>query len=190
MRAVGGEDGSAYVSADLRSAEQWCLARACLPLQRESCAVPPRMPPLYRAPSSLDCVASGECCEAASGVVCSVLEEDVMLSFGAEVRHYVLESEQSRQRASGTPSRWAARKTNTGMGNARTSKREELQSNQVHEERCNKYSLLLCYRRSAIEVGCRARVRRNDMTISSASTVVWAWESAWVRSQPMQLAGC
>jgi hypothetical protein len=38
-------------------------------------------------------VASSECGEAASGVVWRVLEEDVMLGLGAEMRHGCVESE-------------------------------------------------------------------------------------------------
>jgi hypothetical protein len=37
-------------------------------------------------------VTTSECDEAASGVAWSVLKEDVMLDFGAEVRHGVVES--------------------------------------------------------------------------------------------------
>jgi hypothetical protein len=93
MRAVGGEDGGAYVTADLCSAEHTCLAAACLALQRDSAAVPPAMPLAHHLASALHCVATSKRGEAASGVMRSVLEEDVMLGVGAEMRHGCVESE-------------------------------------------------------------------------------------------------
>ena len=85
MRAVGGEDRGAHVTADLCSAERACLAAACLALR--SATVPSQPPAPHSLVSALNCVAARECGEAASGVVWSVLEEDVMLRLGTEVRH-------------------------------------------------------------------------------------------------------
>jgi hypothetical protein len=53
MRAVGGEDRGAHVSADLRFAQCTRLAAACLALQRGRAAVPPRMPAADHTLSSL-----------------------------------------------------------------------------------------------------------------------------------------
>jgi hypothetical protein len=46
------------------------------------------VPALHRSRTTCDCVSCGESSEAASGVVCSVVEEDVMLGVGAEVRRH------------------------------------------------------------------------------------------------------
>jgi hypothetical protein len=93
MRTVGGEDGRAHVTADLCSAERACLATACLALQRGNAAVPPTMPLAHHLASALDCMAARERGKAASGVVWSVLKEDVVLGLGAEVWHGCVESE-------------------------------------------------------------------------------------------------
>ncbi len=93
MLAVGGEDGRAYVSADLCSAQHAWSARARLFLQRGSRPVPSLMPHAQQSLSALHCVTSSKRGEAASVVVWSVLQEDVMLGLGAEVRHGCVESE-------------------------------------------------------------------------------------------------
>jgi hypothetical protein len=51
------------------------------------------MPSAHDIASSLHCMAAGERIEAASMVICVVLEEDVMLGVGAEMRHVVVERE-------------------------------------------------------------------------------------------------
>jgi hypothetical protein len=43
------------------------------------------MPFTYHFASAVHCVATSECGKAASGVIKRVLEEDVMLGFGAEM---------------------------------------------------------------------------------------------------------
>lgn len=93
MRTVGGEYGGTYVTADLRSAEQRCFACACLPLQRGRRAVPAIVPVTYDICSSLDCVTTSKRNEAATSVAWSILEEDVVLGFGAVVRHGVVENQ-------------------------------------------------------------------------------------------------
>jgi hypothetical protein len=87
MRAVGGEEGGAHVSADLRFAQHAWSARTRLLLQRGRRAVPALMPTRDCAAAPGHCVASGKCAEGASGIVWSVLEQDVMLGLGAEMRH-------------------------------------------------------------------------------------------------------
>jgi hypothetical protein len=87
MRAVGGEDWGTHVSAHLCSAEDAWSALARTLLQRGRRAIPPLMPPQQHPPSALHRVAARERSEATSGVARSVLEEDVVLGFSAEVRH-------------------------------------------------------------------------------------------------------
>jgi len=88
MRAVGGEYRRTDVTADLGCSECACLAAATPPLQRLRSAIPATVPALHRSRTTCDCVSCGESSEAASGVVCSVVEEDVMLGVGAEVRRH------------------------------------------------------------------------------------------------------
>src|SRR5690554_6777147 len=93
MRAVGGEDGRADVTADLCCSECTHLAAAFLAFQRGRRAVPPLMPTLYCSRAASYSMAGSERGEAVSGRVWSVFEEDVVLGFGAEVRHCCVESE-------------------------------------------------------------------------------------------------
>ena len=93
MRAVGGEDGGAYVSADLRSAQHAWSPCAWLLLQRGRRAIPALMPARDGAAPACDCVAGSECSEAASSIMWGVLEEDVVLGFSVEVRHGCAASE-------------------------------------------------------------------------------------------------
>jgi hypothetical protein len=93
MRTVGGEYGGAYVSADLCCSEHASFAGACLALQRHRAAVPALVPALHCPRASCYNVTGSESGKAASGVVWSVLEEDVVLGFGAEMRHGCAESE-------------------------------------------------------------------------------------------------
>ena len=86
-RAALGTDGLADVLLDLLCAEEACLAAASLALQRGRRAVPPRVPAGEGSLSPSDCVAARESREAASAVTWCVLEEDVMLGLGAEMRH-------------------------------------------------------------------------------------------------------
>jgi hypothetical protein len=51
------------------------------------------MPPRDGGAATGDAMAGSECGEAACSVVWSVLEEDVVLGFGAEMRHGCAESE-------------------------------------------------------------------------------------------------
>ena len=106
MRAVGGEDGDTHVSADLCSAQHTCLAAACLALQRGRAAIPSLEPAAQDIASALHCMATGEGVEAASGIVWSILEEDVMLGFGAEMLHGRVESEPSQGSATVRQARW------------------------------------------------------------------------------------
>jgi len=85
MGAVGGEDRGAHVSADLCCAERTWPAAACLALQRGRAAVPAFEPAAQYLTPAFDCMAASECGEAATGVVWSVLEEDLLLGLGAEV---------------------------------------------------------------------------------------------------------
>lgn len=101
MRAVGSEDWGTHESADLCSAQRMRSARACSLLQRVGGAIPPLVPPLHCPRASCYSVAARECGEAASSVVRSILEEDVMLGLGAEVRHGCVESEPADRSASG-----------------------------------------------------------------------------------------
>jgi hypothetical protein len=87
MRAVRGEDRRADVSVDMSSAEHACFAAALLAFQRGSAAIPALVPAAHDVPSSLHSVATRECGEAAGAVMRSVLEEDMVLGLGAEVRH-------------------------------------------------------------------------------------------------------
>ena len=93
MRAVGGEDGSAYVSADLCSAQRSWSAAALPSLQGVRRAVPALMPPRDGGAAAGYAMARSERGEAVGSVVWSVLEEDVVLGLGAEVRHGCVESE-------------------------------------------------------------------------------------------------
>jgi hypothetical protein len=108
VRAVGGEDGGAHVSADLCFAQYAWSARARVLLQRGSCAVPMAMPAADDPRPSLHCVASSESGEAASRVMRSILEEDVMLGLGAEVRHGCVES--GLRVGSGSGRRWLGKR--------------------------------------------------------------------------------
>lgn len=93
MRAVGSKDGGADVSADLRSAQDRCFARAWLALQRGRLAVPLLMPAADHSRSARHRVATGERSEGVGGAARRVLKEDVMLGFGAEMRHGCVKSE-------------------------------------------------------------------------------------------------
>ena len=89
------------------------------------------MPPLHGSCSAADCVATSERNEAASGVMWSVLEEDVMLGFGAEVRHGVVGgSELARRRASDAAVAREAQKTVFDARLARTTELHQMDSNQ------------------------------------------------------------
>jgi hypothetical protein len=55
-------------------------------------------------------MAARECGEAASGVACSVLEEDVMLGFSAQMRHGCVESEPRIGESMAQQAGWAAPK--------------------------------------------------------------------------------
>ena len=126
MRAVGGKDGGAYVSADLCSAQRTWSAAALLPFQRGRRAIPARMPALHSSPATRNCVAGSERGEAASGVVWRVLEEDVMLGLGAEMRHGVAVLQPSECR--GLNQRSPREGTKTGFFGAATptEQREEM----------------------------------------------------------------
>lgn len=93
VRAVGGKERGAHVSADLCSAENTCFAAALLALQRRRRAVPLAMPLAHHLASALHSVATSERSEAADSVVWSILKEDVMLGLGAEMRHGSVESQ-------------------------------------------------------------------------------------------------
>src|SRR4051812_35416728 len=111
MRAIGGEEGGADVTADLCSVEYTCLAAACFALQRGRGAIPALMPALHCSSAASDGVASSECREAVSGGVRSVLQEDVMLGLGAEMRHGCVESEPAGGRTAVRQARWDGAKT-------------------------------------------------------------------------------
>jgi hypothetical protein len=87
VSTVGGEDGGAYVSADLCSAQRSWPAAALPSLQGARRAVPSLMPPRDGGAAAGDAMAGSECGEAACSVVWSVLEEDVVLAVRAGVRH-------------------------------------------------------------------------------------------------------
>jgi hypothetical protein len=92
MRTVGSQDGGAHVSADLCSAQHAWPAGTRLLLQRGRRAIPALMPALHCPRAAIDCMSSSECSEGASGVMWRVVEEDVVLGLGAEVRHGCVES--------------------------------------------------------------------------------------------------
>jgi len=85
------------VSRHLRSAQHARSPRARTLLQRSGRAVPLPVPEAEQTRSSLHCMATSECRKAASGVAWRVLEEDVVLGFGAEVRHSCEESGLSKR---------------------------------------------------------------------------------------------
>ena len=98
VRAVGVADRSGDVSLHLRSAQGTGPARARPLLQRGRAAIPPAVPAADHALSSLHCMASSECGEAASGVVWRVLKEDVVLGVGTKMRHSCEESRPGARR--------------------------------------------------------------------------------------------
>jgi hypothetical protein len=61
-------------------------------LQRGRAAVPTLEPAAQDVASSFHCMAACERVKAASGIMWSVLEEDVVLGLGAELRHGGMES--------------------------------------------------------------------------------------------------
>ena len=92
MRAVGVADGSGDVSCHLCSTEQARSAWAAALLQRGWRAIPPAVPQAEQSLSSFHCMATGKSCEGPSGVIWRVLEEDVVLDVGAQMRHGCEES--------------------------------------------------------------------------------------------------
>jgi hypothetical protein len=64
------------------------------------------MPASDCAATACDCVASGERSKATAGVVRSVLEEDVMLGLGTQVRHVCVKREPAAERAVPRGSDW------------------------------------------------------------------------------------
>jgi hypothetical protein len=87
MRAVGPTDGSGYVLLHLSAAECALFAAACSSLQRLRRAVPARVPPLHCALATAHTMSRSERSKAAGTALWSILEEDVVLGFGAELRH-------------------------------------------------------------------------------------------------------
>jgi hypothetical protein len=87
MRAIGGEDGLAHVSADLCSAERARSACSLLVLQRAHCPVPLLEPALHGSLASDHAVARSESGEAVGARAWLVREENRVLGIGTELRH-------------------------------------------------------------------------------------------------------
>jgi hypothetical protein len=89
--AIAVADGRCNVTAHLCCTECTCSACACLALQRGRSAIPLPMPAAHHLGSALHCMTTSKSSEAASSVMWSVLEEDVMLGFCIEMSHCCVE---------------------------------------------------------------------------------------------------
>jgi hypothetical protein len=87
MRTIGGDNGVQHILLHLLFT-QYAWSAADRPVLQRFKGVIPAVVPVAHGVSAVDSVPSGERGEAASGVICRVLEEDVMLGLGAELRHW------------------------------------------------------------------------------------------------------
>jgi hypothetical protein len=106
MRAVGGEDGGAHVSADLRLAECAWSARARLVLQRSRRAVPSLVPSADGLRSTCHCEAASESGELALTHTCAVVGEDAVLVLRSELAHAWWRAEEETRGQSGERRHW------------------------------------------------------------------------------------
>ena len=94
---IGIANGGSYVTTDLCAAECAWSAAACSLLQRLRCVIPAAMPLREQCRSAGYTVASSERFESVTPRARSVLEEDVMLGLGTEMRHGCVVEEQSAE---------------------------------------------------------------------------------------------